>query len=586
MSLANGIFKDRVIRPWSTIFAIALFFFYPPKAKAQWDAPAGYYSSATGTGSTLKSQLTSIMTSGHIQRSYGDFRYSAQIHDRDPNNPSKILLAYNRSSVNGGWDSGSTWNREHVWPASRQPGSASNSSKANLGDPHALRPCNPSINSLRGNKPFGFETTFGNHGNVGSFYFPGDDEKGDIARQLFYSDTRWSSLGLSLTDAFPSGNQMGDLYSLVAWHYMDPPDEFERRRNHTIYSSAYNPAYYTNNRNAFVDRPEYVWSIYVNQQNDSMITIGGGQVNGDGATSLDLDFGPVILGTNVSTQQSITLLKDGIDGTYYSVVALDSAISSVNGFYNAFLSETADFRSVDVELQFNPNVPGSTSGTIIIDNLDVTTQGGAGRGANDGNDVVNLKITVLDHANASFSGQQDDDVLLVDLGDVALGAPDRQSSFSIYNLPSPFGSLLTAKIDLDGIIETDPANKFAVDGSVFSNLSGGQSEDFSVVGQVDQLGTFMAVFEFELSDENIPGAASQTISLMVSMDVVGILGDMNGDGLLDFGDIEAFVEALFDRAQYTINYPNLDPDVLGDFNNDNLLDFDDIEGFVDALFGS
>ncbi|MCA9310980.1 MAG: hypothetical protein KDA21_07230, partial [Phycisphaerales bacterium] len=121
-----------------------------------YDPPPSYYAGATGTGATLKAQLTAAMSAGHIQRSYGDFRYSAAIHDADPNVPGKVLLCYNRASVNAGWDNGITWNREHVWPQSLQPGDASNSSKGNLGDPHALRPCNPSINSSRGNKPFAY----------------------------------------------------------------------------------------------------------------------------------------------------------------------------------------------------------------------------------------------------------------------------------------------------------------------------------------------------------------------------------------------------------------------------------------------
>ena len=98
-------------------------------ATAQYDPPPGYYDSATGTGTTLKSQLNAIMTTGHIQQTYGSFRYQAADYDEDPNNPSNILLVYNRQSVPSGWDSGATWNREHVWPVSRQPGSASNSSK-------------------------------------------------------------------------------------------------------------------------------------------------------------------------------------------------------------------------------------------------------------------------------------------------------------------------------------------------------------------------------------------------------------------------------------------------------------------------
>ena len=164
-----------------------------------WAPPASYYNSATGTGSTLKSQLYNIMKTGQIQRTYGDFRYSAAIHDQDPSNPSHILLVYDRTSVSSAWDAGSTWNREHVWPQSLQPGSVNNSSTGNLGDPHALRPANPGTNSSRSNDPYGFATTTGNNrGLGGGVYYPGDEDRGDIARQLFYSDTRWGpELGLS-----------------------------------------------------------------------------------------------------------------------------------------------------------------------------------------------------------------------------------------------------------------------------------------------------------------------------------------------------------------------------------------------------
>ena len=63
-------------------------------------------------------------------------------------------------------------------------------------------------------------------------------------------------------------------------------------------------------------------------------------------------------------------------------------------------------------------------------------------------------------------------------------------------------------------------------------------------------------------------------------------GDMNDDGSFDFGDIEPFVLALFDRQAYEGLYPGVDPVERGDFNNDGVLDFGDIEPFVDALFGN
>ena len=212
----------------------------------QYSPPAAYYSGVSGTGATLKTQLGAAMTAGHVQRSYGDFRYSAALSDADPNHPGNILLAYTRESVSAAWDSGSTWNREHVWPVSLQPGSApSNSTTGNRGDPHALRPADPSTNTSRSNSPYGFADSTGENGYVsGTYYFPGDSDKGDVSRQLFYSDTRYADLGISLVDGNPGSNEMGDLSALLAWHYLDPPDEFDRRRNQVIYSQALNPSYF------------------------------------------------------------------------------------------------------------------------------------------------------------------------------------------------------------------------------------------------------------------------------------------------------------------------------------------------------
>ena len=133
---------------------------------------------------------------------------------------------------------------------------------------------------------------------------------------------------------------MGDLASLIEWHYLDPPDEFERRRNHTIFSSQFNPQFYTNNRNAYIDRPEYVWSIYVDQMNDSTITIAGSSAQ-NGSSFLQIDYGAVIVGTNISTSETITLNKAGNDGTYYSVESVGNALSDVEGFSNACLLYTS-----------------------------------------------------------------------------------------------------------------------------------------------------------------------------------------------------------------------------------------------------
>jgi len=476
-----------------------------------YDPPPAYYSGATGTGATLKGQLTTAMSAGHIQRTYGHFRFSAEIHDADPNSPGDILLAYNRASVDGTWDSGVTWNREHVWPQSRQPGSASNSSTGHLGDPHALRPLNPSINSSRGNKPFGFDDTTGGFGSLGAYYFPGDTDKGDIARQLFYSDTRWgASLGLSLTDGVPSGNQMGDLSSLIAWNFLDTPDNFELRRNHAIFSSAENPFYFTNNRSAYVDHPEFVWSVYVDQENDSQLYVGGGPA-GDGSSTVAADLGQVIVGGAVPAPQNVTLNKNGFDGSYYEVSTTGDATSSVNGRYNAFpiIDVSTDSTVLAVGLDTTTGVAGQQTGSVVINNLDITVDGGAGRGDNDADDTIDVSLDVLDHAEASFVGGASQDTLLLDFGTVALGSPIPTLDFDIFNLIST--ASFTADLELDSFPGSGDTTELTTDLMTFtggSSLGAGSSNLFSASLDTSSSGAFSATYTLNFSDEDLPGATT------------------------------------------------------------------------------
>ncbi len=64
-----------------------------------------------------------------------------------------------------------------------------------------------------------------------------------------------------------------------------------------------------------------------------------------------------------------------------------------------------------------------------------------------------------------------------------------------------------------------------------------------------------------------------------------ILGDANGDGAFDFGDIEPFVLALSDPTAFMLQFPNVDVDQVLDFDGDGVFTFGDIEGFVNGLIG-
>ena len=72
--------------------------------------------------------------------------------------------------------------------------------------------------------------------------------------------------------------------------------------------------------------------------------------------------------------------------------------------------------------------------------------------------------------------------------------------------------------------------------------------------------------------------------LDVSEAVGGRSGDLNCDGEINALDIEPFLVALFDPAQYPIQFPDCDI-TNGSINGDGSINALDIEPFLDLLFG-
>jgi hypothetical protein len=59
-------------------------------------------------------------------------------------------------------------------------------------------------------------------------------------------------------------------------------------------------------------------------------------------------------------------------------------------------------------------------------------------------------------------------------------------------------------------------------------------------------------------------------------------GDVNCDGMVDFEDINPFVEMLTDPGAYQATHPGCSPG-NGDINLDRTIDFQDINPFVELL---
>ena len=268
-----------------TIFTSFSFLFLGLFALGQ--APTGYYDSAEGKeGNDLKQALYDIIKN-HNEQSYGDARYILDEADQDPDNSNNVRTIYAPISVNGTWDSGVTWNREHVWSKSRGITMASddNDTYGAGSDLHNLRACVPEINSDKSNRWFAECTNkhYYNGSWTGSYYAgedwdaaqfywkPRDEDKGDVARIMFYMTVRYEGENgepdLELLNYVPSSNSTTDpVYALFKdlyqWHQDDPVDDFERNRNNVIYS-------YQNNRNPFIDNPDWVektFTTLVNQK--------------------------------------------------------------------------------------------------------------------------------------------------------------------------------------------------------------------------------------------------------------------------------------------------------------------------------
>ena len=220
------------------------------------------------TGTTLFNNLQTLMTDTHTHiTTYNEIRYLFVNSDADLSNSGNIILCYSGASVNGTWDSGTTFNREHVWPQSQGTFTTSNAGA----DLHHIRPENGTVNSTRSNYPAAWidtatkELTYNNqgtqsyiHSTIGEFE-PRDEFKGDMARIYFYVACRW---GEDLTNPVEDDT----FETLLEWNLLDPVDDWEMARNNYVQTLQ-------GNRNVFIDYPEFGRLIYGTSTNGYNYTV-------------------------------------------------------------------------------------------------------------------------------------------------------------------------------------------------------------------------------------------------------------------------------------------------------------------------
>lgn len=124
-------------------------------------------------------------------------------------------------------------------------------------DVHHLFPTDVNANSVRGNLRFGNVTGAADWQQGGSkrgidqtgatVFEPRDAHKGTVARSIFYFITRYQNYGGHVSELMET--------TLREWSATYPPTQVEKNRNQDI-------SEFQNNRNPFVDYPEFIDRIY------------------------------------------------------------------------------------------------------------------------------------------------------------------------------------------------------------------------------------------------------------------------------------------------------------------------------------
>ena len=240
-----------------------------------------------------------------IENKIYNYQYGDSVSN-SKNNPYIHALYINRELDNQttAWDDHNqdAWgiNREHIWAKSHGFDDDENSLGGARGDPMHLWAGNGWANHEHSNYFFAFvdqnrdfsdagddyNTIYNNLkgysrtvGGNETVFEPQDCDKGDIARAIFYMVARYNNYAgetegfdadnpnLVLlndlsenkrtgTSAFDNPYGMGLLSDLLAWNKLDPVDEYEVHRNNLLYKN------YTNNRNPFIDFPNWADAIW------------------------------------------------------------------------------------------------------------------------------------------------------------------------------------------------------------------------------------------------------------------------------------------------------------------------------------
>ncbi len=297
-----------------------------------------YYSSITSTDKeTLISELNTLINTGYNKYSYSNQSSNLKITDSYDGNYVECLYSGERMDKDNIGSNAGQWNKEHIWAKTYGFNNKDNpDSYQAYSDIQMLRVTESSINGKRSDKYF--DDVISSNSSYGCLwtdaaFVPRDEVKGDVARIMFYMTVMYNddTLNLELTDDVNLINSsakqlggtayLGKLSTLLKWAAEDPVDEREISRNNAVYSIQ-------NNRNPFIDHPEYAYYIFKEE-----------------CDSLSLSYDDFYDNNTfvASNSEAIEYMNSLVDSIGEVTLEKESLINEINGYYTQLDSETNSF---------------------------------------------------------------------------------------------------------------------------------------------------------------------------------------------------------------------------------------------------
>lgn len=256
---------------------------YQTRQSSYYNGSYSYVNMIAQSGNTLFGTLNTLMGNtckvGGSSYSYNSLRDEYVNVDRDLNKAGNIIGYYDGCTMNGTWDSGTTYNREHTWPQSK--GADKNTPMGH--DMQSVRPTSVKVNSDRGNDAYGESSGYydPNGVKISNSNYKAENNgtyRGDCARVVLYDYLVYGEAGGHKNGLYNGNAQLlqktgksgvfETIEILLKWHMQDPPSLTEMVRNDGAQD-------YQGNRNPFIDYPEL--AIQVLQSSVQTYTISSNQ---------------------------------------------------------------------------------------------------------------------------------------------------------------------------------------------------------------------------------------------------------------------------------------------------------------------